>query len=166
MDLIFQMKCKLNLMKWVGFKMKELLIASKEIKYNSLTGEITRIGRKNSNGSFDKDGYLILKIKGVQYKGHRLAWANYYGKEPLKGIDHINRNKSDNRIVNLRDVSQGTNVRNTKKVPNKDTGVRGVYIDKTKGLVAKYAVRYKKKIYRFRDLSDAISFREEKRLFI
>jgi hypothetical protein len=38
-------------------------------------GTFTRTDRKNSNGSLDKDGYLIIKIKGKQYKAHRLVYA-------------------------------------------------------------------------------------------
>ncbi len=50
--------------------------------YNADTGEIIRTDRKNSNGSFDNDGYLILKIKGEQYKAHRIAWFLQYGELP------------------------------------------------------------------------------------
>lgn len=54
-------------------------------KYFSIdteTGLITRRDRRNSNGSIDKDGYLILKIKRNQYKAHRIAWFLYYNKPP------------------------------------------------------------------------------------
>ena len=37
-------------------------------------GEITRKDRKGGEGSLDKDGYLIIKVKGHQIKSHRLAW--------------------------------------------------------------------------------------------
>src|SRR5699024_683271 len=105
--------------------------------YNS-DGTITRLDRKNSNGSYDKDGYLILKIKGKQYKAHRIIYAMHHGVMPNKEIDHINRIRDDNRIENLRLVDRKTNVRNSLLKPNKNTGVVGVYIDKTKGLKKKY----------------------------
>lgn len=57
-------------------------------------------------------GYKRVKIFGKNYLAHRVAWAIYHGKWPSKCIDHINRIKSDNRIENLRDVSQETNAKN------------------------------------------------------
>jgi hypothetical protein len=137
-----------------------LLEACKHISYNPNTGEITHLLRSNSNGSFDKDGYLILKIKGKQYKSHRLAYAKYYNKIPTGVIDHINRIKTDNRIENLRDTTQKINCSNVDRLPNKDTGVVGIYIDKTKGLRKNYATRVNKKTYRFSTLQEAIIFKQ------
>lgn len=68
----------------------------KHFKYDN--GTLIRDDRKNSNGSLDKDGYLIIKVKGKQFKAHRIVWLLHYGKFPLYEIDHINRNKLDNRI--------------------------------------------------------------------
>lgn len=128
------------------------------------SGIITRSDRKNSNGSYDKDGYLILKIKGRQFKAHRIAWFLYYGEFPRKNIDHINRDRSDNRIINLRDVCQAKNVENTTKKLNSNTGVVGVYVDNTNGLKKKYAVKHKNNTYRFYSIEEAIKFRESKGL--
>lgn len=130
--------------------------------YNSDTGLITRNDRKNSTGSLDKDGYLIIKIKGKQIKAHRLAWFLYYGNFPNNELDHINRNRTDNRITNLREVSRKENLENTTKKINKDTKVIGIYLDKcTKGLKAKYTFHFNNKSYRFRNLIDAIKKKEE-----
>lgn len=128
--------------------------------YEPNSGFINRTDRKNSNGSFDKDGYLILKIKGRQFKAHRIAWFLYYGEMPSMEIDHINRNRTDNRICNLRISDRKLNVNNTVIKPNPNTGVIGVYIDKvTKGLKKIYTTRIDKKTYRFNSLEDAIKFR-------
>jgi len=62
-------------------------------------------------------GYNTIGIKGKVYKSHRLIWLYIYGEWPYGQIDHINGNKSDNRICNLRDVSQNGNAQNIKK-PN------------------------------------------------
>ena len=111
--------------------------------YNPQTGLIIRNDRINSNGSLDKDGYLIIKIKGRQYKAHRLAWFLFYGEFPNMEIDHINRDRKDNRITNLRVSSRLENVLNIKQSPNKNTGVIGIYIDKyTKGLKKKFSTRF------------------------
>ena len=133
----------------------------KYLSYNSDTGKISRTDRKNSNGSYDKDGYLILKIKGRQYKAHRLAYFLYYKKEPDGEIDHINRIRDDNRICNLRNVDRQTNIDNTKRFRNINTNEYGIYIDKTKGLKKKYAFKIKNKTYRCYSIEDAVILRRK-----
>lgn len=123
------------------------------------TGIITRIDRSNSNGSYDKDGYLIIKIKTKQFKSHRLAWFLYYNEWPTNEIDHINRIRTDNRKCNLRITDRIGNIKNTYRKPNKDTNQVGIYIDKTKGLNKIYALKYNKKTFRFYTLQEAINFK-------
>lgn len=125
----------------------------KHFRYND--GVITRTDRKNSNGSLDKDGYLILKIKGKQFKAHRVAWLLVHGDFPKSELDHINRNRTDNRIENLRESNRKEQVANRTLKPNPKTGVCGIYIDKTNGLKKKYAFSHKGKTYRFYTLEEA-----------
>lgn len=125
------------------------------------TGEIVRDDRKNSNGSLDKDGYLILKIKGKQHKAHRVAWLLYYGSFPQKEIDHINRKRTDNRICNLREATRLQNVLNTTRKPSPSTGICGIYITNAKGLKKKYTVSLKGKHFRFYTIEEAIKFKNE-----
>ena len=108
--------------------------------------------------------YLIVKIKGRQWKAHRLAWVKYYGSVPTFNIDHINGDRLDNRIINLRDVPQAVNNNNANRRPNQNTGVIGVHISDMLGLLAKYTVKYRKKSYRFRSLYEAIQFRKQRGL--
>lgn len=127
---------------------------------NEESGIITREDRKNSNGSLDKDGYLIYKIKGKQIKSHRLAWYLYYGEYPIGEIDHINRVRTDNRKENLRSVTRYENYMNRRIPVNKDTGIRGVHLDRcTKGLKKKYTTKIGKKTFRFYTLEQAERFR-------
>ena len=129
--------------------------------YNS-NGTLTRTDRKNSLGSLDKDGYLIIKVKGKQFKAHRIVWLLNYGEFPKTELDHINRNRLDNRIENLRLADRELNCRNRTIQPNKDTGVVGIYLDKaTKGLKKKYCFHFKEKTYRFYTLQAAIKCKEE-----
>ncbi len=130
-------------------------------EYNE-DGTFTRLDRKNSTGSLDKDGYLMMKIKGKKYRAHRLVYAYFYGEFPKGEIDHINRIRTDNRIENLRAVDRQGNIDNTTRKVNPDTGVVGIYYDKkTKGLKAKYTFHHKGKTYRFRTLEEAIEKRKE-----
>lgn len=124
------------------------------------TGIISRDDRKNSNGSYDKDGYLILKIKGRQFKSHRIAWLLYYGRFPNIELDHINRVRTDNRKCNLREATRIENINNTLIRPNRDTNCIGIYIDKsTKGLKKVFTTRINNKTYRFLTLDEAKKFR-------
>ena len=136
----------------------------KYFKYNE-DGTFTRTDRRGSNGSFDKDGYLIIKIKGKQYKAHRLVFAYFNGRFPNREIDHINRNRSDNRIENLRECTRQQNIANTKRTPNPKTGVVGIYYDTcTKGLKKKYTFHFKGKTYRFLTLEEALNKKENLRV--
>ena len=66
------------------------------------------------------------------YRAHRLAWLYMFGCFPQNQIDHINGDSLDNRIENLRDVSNLENGRNQKKPKNNKSGVVGVSWDKKK----------------------------------
>lgn len=59
-------------------------------------------------------GYREVQINNKSYYCHKIAWVMFYKKQPNATIDHINRIRSDNRIVNLRDVSQRENNWNAK----------------------------------------------------
>ncbi len=141
-------------------------LVRKHFSYNPLTGEFLRTTRKNANGSIDKDGYLIVKFMRKQYKAHRLIWLYTYGTMPNGVIDHINRNRLDNRITNLRDTTQAVNVENTNRTPNINTGVIGVHYDSTNGLKKNYATRINGKTIRFATAQEASNARKANGLTI
>ena len=60
-------------------------------------------------------GHVRLQIDGSEYWAHRLAWLYVYGVWPTQQIDHINGIRSDNRILNLRDVSHSANQQNQRR---------------------------------------------------
>ena len=77
-------------------------------------------------GCPDGGGYLRIKIQSRLYKAHRLAWLYTYGEWPEDQIDHINRNKTDNRIANLREVTNKQNGQNASKRSDNTSGHPGV----------------------------------------
>jgi len=77
-----------------------------------------------------KCGYRRVTIKGETYLVHRLAWLYVYGEWPDEQLDHINRVRIDNRISNLRDVTNQENQFNTSKNSNKSVPYVGVYYHK------------------------------------
>lgn len=81
-------------------------------------------------GTVGAKGYLVAIIDGKTYKQHRLVWLYFNGSLPDGQIDHINQNKTDNRISNLRVVTNLENCRNKGKSKANTSGVTGVYLDK------------------------------------
>jgi len=93
----------------------------------------SRIVKEGSKaGNIGKNGYVRIQFKGRFYRGHRVAWFLYYGVWPSRGLDHINRNRSDNRIENLREVSQRENVLNKSIRKDNTSGYTGVVSFKDK----------------------------------
>jgi hypothetical protein len=121
---------------------------AEKLAYNPEIGELVwkklrnskRIGEKAN--ATDIAGYIQINISGNVYKGHRVAWAIYHGQWPSGMIDHINGNRSDNRISNLRDCDHQTNCQNMRIGSCKNTtGYIGVHINKNCSEKNKYRAK-------------------------
>lgn len=78
-------------------------------------------------GSHDVAGYLQLNIGGNVLKVHRLAWLHVHGEWPAGDIDHINGVRDDNRLCNLRVVTNAINCQNKRApLPANKSGFLGV----------------------------------------
>jgi hypothetical protein len=108
---------------------------NKAFSYDSQTGIFTRkIRTANCSkigdvaGHINTQGYVIIKYLGEAYKAHRLAWLLTNKVWPAGDVDHIDGNKSNNAIYNLRDVSRSRNALNTSIKSKNKSGYKGVSI--------------------------------------
>jgi len=85
----------------------------------------TRFSGKTA-GSLAVRGNIDIRVGNVLHKAHRLAWLYTTGSWPMGEIDHISGDQTDNRFVNLRDVSSSRNSRNMKKKTGSLSAISGV----------------------------------------
>ena len=114
--------------------MEALALLKHLLTYDALTGQLTwtenaryTVAGKPA-GTRDVLGYTYVRINGKCYKAHRVAWALAHDKLPSLAIDHINGDRSDNRLCNLREVSHRVNLQNQRhaQANNKASGLLGV----------------------------------------
>lgn len=98
--------------------------------YDPDTGVILNKRTRRQAGYVNDRGYVLISFRGVTYKAHRIAWTIYHGAPPEGEIDHINHQKHDNRIKNLRDVPSIQNARNLGLSSANTSGVLGVSFNK------------------------------------
>lgn len=116
-------------------------------------------------GCEDDLGYRVVTIKPKSYKQHRIIWEMHNGPIPEgMEIDHENHVRNDNRIENLRLVTNKQNKRNYTRLRNNTSGVTGVCWHKT---YEKWQVsihdNHGKRVYlgRFSDFDEAVKVRRE-----
>lgn len=117
----------------------------KELSYDPNTGAFSRRKGPKKVGRVATNGYLQVMILGERHMAHRLAWLHEHGEFPDGFIDHINRDKLDNRISNLRVVTSKQNNENSLARRTNKSGYRGVSY--TKGMWQADIRHNKKTIY-------------------
>lgn len=127
----------------------------------------SRYAGKRAFTAKDSDGYYCGQIHGRRYVAHRVIFALLKGRWPEDEMDHINRDKSDNRPCNLREANKSQNMANYPVPSTNTSGVKGVSWNRARGKwMAQLMVRGK---YRylgyFTDLEEArkvvVAAREE-----
>lgn len=110
------------------------------LNYNPESGLFTWKVRRGSRampgkraGSVLWNGYRAINVDGCHLREHRLAWLLVHGSLPVEDIDHVNGQRSDNRLCNLRSVSRQENCRNLARRSDNSSGVPGVSFHKKLG---------------------------------
>lgn len=93
----------------------------------------TRFAGKMAFTATGRDGYMGGTVLSIRMAAHRVAWAVYWGVWPQGYLDHINCEKTDNRLSNLRCATLEQNSRNKKKHKDNESGFKGVHLDRTTG---------------------------------
>lgn len=162
-------------------KDKEAVITQELLKeklhYDKDTGVFTWLDVKSNGkkmrgkvaGYANKDGYvkigLTLEDKFYVYLAHRLVWLYEHGEFPNGHLDHINHDRDDNRITNLRMATHRENMRNQSMSSNNTTGHSGVSFQKSRGKYCAYVCVDYKKIHLglFENIEDAAKAAREAR---
>jgi hypothetical protein len=82
-------------------------------------------------GAIGSGGYRIVKFCGKFYAVHRLAWVVAFGRWPDDLLDHINGDRADNRLCNLRQANASENCHNAKRSIRNTSGFKGVHWSKS-----------------------------------
>lgn len=109
------------------------------IEYDPLTGDFwwrVTVGPMAMAGSRagtrKKGSRSQIRVDGIIYKSHRLAWLYMTGEWPTHQVDHMDGDPSNNKWDNLRSVTNTINNRNKSLNYKNKTGVAGVCLDPSK----------------------------------
>lgn len=132
-----------------------------QLAYDQTTGLFTR---KKTGRVYDTPapaGYVLISVGGCTYMAQDLAWLYVYGELPQCVVDHIDRNRSNNRVTNLRLATRRQNAQNKSLDRRSTSGVKGVhFVGKRSVWRAEiYIDGQLKKLGYFKDFDDAVAAR-------
>jgi hypothetical protein len=132
-------------------------------KDGSLFWQVCRghVSEGSMAGTPNKDGYLHVGVDGKHYKAHRLIFLYHFGYLPEHEVDHIDRDRSNNKIENLREVSRTCNMRNSTQRSRTSSGVKGLAWHKpTQKWLARIMVHSTRKhLGTYSDFTEAVAHR-------
>ena len=112
----------------------------KFVKYDETTGIFTWIAKTNKNtiigdtigrvdGVLPNEGYVGIHVLNNTYRAHRLAWLYTHGVFPPFQIDHIDHNRENNKLANLRLATHELNMKNKSLYITNKSGHSGISLD-------------------------------------
>jgi len=129
-------------------KLPELAYLLESLEYSADTGALTWLERPQSHfktlqghtifntrfagtlaGSVLNTGYKAVKLGAYSYQTHRIIWKMAYGKDPANFLDHIDGNRANNKLENLREATRLENNRNSRIRKDNSLGFKGVKKD-------------------------------------
>lgn len=121
------------------------------LDYNPITGSFSwkepphpsasNISIGGVAGAVENNGYIRICIDRERHQAHRLAWLYVHGHWPESKLDHIDTNKVNNAISNLRLASPSQNSANRKVGSDNKLGIKGVRLHECGRYVARIMVR-------------------------
>ena len=138
-------------------QLKELLNLNNGVFTRKITTS-NRVKVGSVAGTITEHGYRAITLNGKRHYAHRLAWLWRYGEFPGGQIDHINHDRLDNRLNNLRVVTNQENHMNETLSSNSKTGFTGIcFASREKKFRAYITVNFKQiHLGFFKQLSDAV----------
>lgn len=116
-------------------------------EYDEHTGNFTRLISTSTKskvgqiaGSNHIGGYIEIGIDNKSYMAHRLVWLYVHGHFPKRLIDHIDGNRKNNKLNNLREANHTQNMYNSKIRSDNNSGIKCVSWNAREG---KWEVRIK-----------------------
>lgn len=116
-----------NLAKITVGRLREVLAYDPEtgvFLWKVATSSRNRVG--SVAGVINNVGYRVICVDGKHYLAHRLAWFYVHGTWPPHEIDHINRDRADNRLINLRLATKSQNMVNGNLRSDNTTGHKNI----------------------------------------
>lgn len=131
------------------------------LDFNPSTGIFKRLRKNQPCGKLATNGYRQIYVSGQLRMAHRLAWLHVYGEWPDGQVDHINQNKDDNRIENLRVVSNKENQENVRGYSHNTSGRRGVRWRESRGIWIAEIKHHKRQLHLgvYDNIVDAVAAR-------
>ena len=139
-------------------------VVRKALAYDESTGIFSRLDQSRKTvGRLSTKGYRQISVNYTRVMAHRLAWLFVHGEWPAGQIDHVNQNKDDNRIANLRVVSNKQNGENITLFKHNTSGYRGVrWYSRTGKWIAEIKhLKHSRYLGYFDNIEDAIAARAQ-----
>lgn len=135
-------------------RLRELFELTDDFRFRRIKQQRTQLVGKIC-GCQRRDGYREVTVDSVCYLEHRLIYLWFHGHMPNE-IDHIDGNRANNDIANLREADHGNNMMNMKRPSSNSTGHKGVSFKKKLGkFVAQIATEGKKMHLGYFDTAEA-----------